>query len=575
VALGRLVRSAAALAALALLGIAGDGAVQAPAPAPVLVAMRAELARSMDDLKRQPAPPYFLSYEITERREMTVRGAFGTITASDDARQRLLNIDLRVGSPVFDNSHPARGVMDFADFEDRFSMVRVPLDDDPAAIRRILWYETDQKFKHAVERLARARTSAQVLVAPEDSAPDFAPEPAVSHVEPAVDIGIDRAAWEQKIRAYTAPFAHAHDIYEGEASLKAERETRWYVNSDGSQLQLPSVYYRLVISAYTKAEDGMELPRYESFVASTPDRLPDDATVLKTVDHMIADLYALRQAPVVDAYTGPAILSGRASGVFFHEVFGHRIEGHRQKNENEGQTFKKMVGQKILPDAFSVYFDPTQRQLGNTELAGYYLYDDEGVQARRVDVVKDGVFRNFLMSRSPIAGFARSNGHGRSQPGFGVVARQSNLVVTTRAPVSHMVLKQRLIDLIRQQNRPFGLLFDDIQGGFTITQRDIPNAFNVIPVMVYRVYPDGREELVRGVDFIGTPLTVFSKIVAAGDETRTFNGICGAESGWVPVSASSPDLLISQIEVQKKGKSQEKAPILPPPAANDHAAGQP
>jgi predicted Zn-dependent protease len=206
--------------------------------------------------------------------------------------------------------------------------------------------------------------------------------------------------------------------------------------------------------------------------------------------------------------------------------------------------------------------------LGNTQLAGYYLYDDEGVKARRVDVVKNGVFENFLMSRSPIAGFNHSNGHGRKQPGFRAVARQSNLVVTTTKPVSRDELKKMLVDLIKEQNKPFGLLFDDIEGGFTITQRVIPNAFNVLPVMVYRIYPDGREELVRGVDLIGTPLTVFSKILAGDDEVQVFNGICGAESGWVPVSASSPDILISQIEVQKKEKSQERAPILPPPGAD-------
>jgi predicted Zn-dependent protease len=179
--------------------------------------------------------------------------------------------------------------------------------------------------------------------------------------------------------------------------------------------------------------------------------------------------------------------------------------------------------------------------------------------------VRNGVFENFLMSRSPIAGFAHSNGHGRAQMGLVPVARQSNLVVTTSRPVSRDSLKAMLIDLVKQQHKPYGLFFDDVQGGFTITQRTMPNAFNVLPVMVYRIYPDGREELVRGADLIGTPLTVFSKIVAADSTTRVFNGVCGAESGWVPVSASSPDILISQIEIQKKSKATEQGPILPAP----------
>ncbi len=175
------------------------------------------------------------------------------------------------------------------------------------------------------------------------------------------------------------------------------------------------------------------------------------------------------------------------------------------------------------------------------------------------------MLKNFLMSRRPIDGFPNSNGHGRAQPGFVPVARQSNLIVANSKPVSRDALKKLLIEQIKEQNKPFGLLFDDIEGGFTITGRMIPNAFNVLPVMVYRVYADGKEELVRGVDLIGTPLTVFSKIIAADDESGVFNGICGAESGGVPVSAGGPAILVSQIEVQKKVKSQERPPILGPP----------
>ena len=241
------------------------------------------------------------------------------------------------------------------------------------------------------------------------------------------------------------------------------------------------------------------------------------------------------------------------------------VEGHRQKLGLEGQTFKKKVNESVLQAEFSVYFDPTLRRLGGTDLAGFYRYDDEGVKARRVAVVEHGILKTFLMARSPIEGFASSNGHGRAQLGLTPVARQSNLVVETAQPHSQAELKRMLIDEIKRENKPYGLLFDDIEGGFTITMRFIPNAFNVMPVMVYRVYPDGREELVRGVDFIGTPLTTFSKIVAADDRVAVFNGMCGAESGWVPVSAVSPGLLLSQVEVQKKLKSGERPPILPPP----------
>jgi TldD protein len=528
--------------------------------AAILAAMKAELARSQQTFKGQPVQPYFLSYEITDDQVVSVTGVFGKLQTSRQSRSGQLDIDLRVGNSHLDNTHGMREAA-----LEPSAPVYVPIEADPAALRSVLWYWTDLKYKQAVEQLTTITTDVQVKVEQEDKSDDFSREPAAKHFDKPLRLSIDRQAWEEKVRKYTAPFAKYGDIYAATATLLADIETRWYVNSDGSEIEVSKPFYHLYLTAQMKADDGMELPRYESFFSFEPEGLPSDAAVLKTVDQMIKDLRVLRVAPIVEPYTGPAILSGRASGVFFHEVFGHRIEGHRQKAENEGQTFKKKVGEKVLPENFSVISDPTARQLGAAELAGYYDFDNEGVQAQRVTVVDHGVFKSFLMSRSPIEGFPHSNGHGRRQQGHFPVARQSNLIVQVDHPVSRAELKSMLIEEVKKQNKPFGLYFDDIQGGFTLTGRSIPNAFNVLPIMVYRVYPDGREELVRGVDLIGTPLTTFSKIVAGDGETATFNGVCGAESGSVSVSASSPDVVVSQIEVQKKEKSNVRAPLLPAP----------
>jgi len=543
-------------------------AAQVRDTSPVLRAMHEELARSLQVLKAQPTPPYFISYQITDVQSASVAGSFGAITASRERRRRHLDVDVRVGDYGFDNTHAVRGGFpDFAGFFDfTEGVAQIPIEDDPVAIRAALWYQTDRKYKRAVERLTRVRANAAIKVAAEDSSPDLSREPPETYTGVPVRLAVDRHLWEQKIRRYTAPFARSADIYDARATFEATLETRWYVNSEGSEIQTSQPVYRLHIAAFAKAADGMELPRYESFFALTPEALPDDRAVLQAVDRMIADLLALRRAPTIEPYTGPAILSGRASAVFFHEVFGHRIEGHRQKREEEGQTFKRKVNESVLPAGFSVYSDPTLRRVGATDLAGFYQYDDEGVRARRVPVVERGMLKTFLMSRSPIEGFARSNGHGRRQVGFTPVARQSNLIVEAVEPRTRAQLKQMLIEQVTRDHKPFGLLFDDIEGGFTITGRGFPNAFDVLPVMVYRVFPDGREELVRGVDFIGTPLTVFSRLAAADDHVEVFNGLCGAESGLVPVSAVSPGMLVSQVEVQKKVKSQERSPILAAPA---------
>ncbi|MGA2445176.1 MAG: metallopeptidase TldD-related protein [Opitutaceae bacterium] len=532
---------------------------------PVLLALQAELDHSFTALKAEPVPPYFLSYEVTENHRYVVSSTFGTLVNSTEERRRHLDIDLRVGDRTLDNTHPLRGNQGFAMANLAGGTVLLPIEDDPDAIRAVLWYQTDHRFKAAVEQLTKVKANMKVNVAEEDQSADFSAEPAEVFVQAPADLKIDRAVWEEKLRRYTAPFAAYGNIYGARASLNVDAQTWWYVNSEGARLQTTQTTARLLIYATTKADDGMVLPRYETFFAFTPDQLPGDAEVLARVERLIKDLLALRTAPVIDPYAGPAILSGRAAGVFFHEVFGHRVEGHRQKGVDQGQTFKKMLGQPVLPASFTVYCDPTLDYFGKTALGGYYLYDNQGVKARRVTLVEGGVLKGFLMARMPIEGFPNSNGHGRKAPGLPVVARQSNLIVETAQPVSQEKLKEQLLQLVQEQNKPYGLYVEDIEGGFTLTGRFIPNAFNVRPLMVYRVYPDGHEELVRGVDFIGTPLSVFSKVVAADDTPGIFNGICGAESGPVPVTGISPGLLLSQVEVQKKEKAQDRPPLLPAP----------
>jgi len=322
----------------------------------------------------------------------------------------------------------------------------------------------------------------------------------------------------------------------------------------------------VVVSAQAKAMDGADLATGETFEATDPAGLPKEEAIAEAVERVARDLKALLIAPAAEPFAGPAIFSGRAAGVFFHEIFGHRVEGHRQKDEAEGQTFTKSVGLPVLPDFLSVIFDPTRKKIGNVELNGSYAFDDEGIAARPVTVVDQGVLKAFLMSRSPIKGFEHSNGHGRRQPGLEVVSRQSNLIVESSRAVPEQRLRAMLIEEIKRQNKPYGLYFRDVTGGFTNTGRQGLQAFKVIPIVVYRVYPDGRpDELIRGADIVGTPLASFAKILATGDRPQVFNGYCGAESGSVPVSAVSPSILVSEIEIEKKNKSQDRPPLLPFP----------
>jgi TldD protein len=310
----------------------------------------------------------------------------------------------------------------------------------------------------------------------------------------------------------------------------------------------------------------MDLVRVETFESSKPEGLPSEKELVAKEEKMASDLKALREAPLAEPFDGPALLSGRAAAVFFHEVLGHRLEGHRQRGDTEGQTFTKKVNQPVLPTFLSVYDDPTIGTINGIPLSGTYSHDDEGVPSQRVPLIQDGILKNFLMSRMPITNFAKSNGHGRHQPGFMPTGRQGNLIVQSSKTVKDAEMRQQLIDEVKKQGKPYGLYFEDVQGGFTLTTRSLPQAFQVLPVIVWRVYPDGRpDQLVRGVDIVGTPLASLNRILLTGDKTEVFNGICGAESGSVPVSASAPAMLFSEMEVQKRSASRERPPILPAP----------
>lgn len=535
----------------------------------VMQTLAQELAREQSALAKQTVSPYYMSYNVGDEQTVSMTSSYGALVKSDSSRRRMLLVDLRVGDYSLDNTHQIRASNDmFA----RGGARMIPFENSEQALKLALWRETNQAYNSATERLQQVRTNKTVKVAEEDSSGDFSKADAANHYyEAPVEMSSyfpNRAAWEARLRRYSALFAGQPNIFEARATLEASIVRKYFVSTEGGEIASNQLYVRVMVMATAKADDGMELPLYQSYFGFKPEDLPPDDTILNDVRQMIAMLTKMRQAPIVDPYAGPAILSGGASGVFFHEIFGHRVEGHRQKNEAEGQTFKKKIGQKILPDFMDVYFDPNQKKYRANDLLGCYAYDDEGVKAQRVDVVQDGVLKSFLMTRSPIEGFDHSNGHARAQPGKLPVARQSNLVVVAKKTVPTDSLRTLLIAECKKAGKPYGLWFKQVEGGFTLTGRTIPNAFNVLPILVYRIYADGRpDELVRGVDLIGTPLATFERIIAAGNDGETFNGICGAESGWVPVSASSPSLLVREIEVQKKQKSQERLPILSAPDA--------
>ena len=540
-----------------------------PSPAAVLIdAMEFELHRAMTSLgntatdNTQQPKPYFLSYAVSDSDSIAMSAQFGAIVGSNESRRRIADVQVRLGTPAEDNTHGDHR-------NSALTTVPLPLTDDGEALARSLWFATNRGYAKALDSYLKVKTEQQVRAKEEDGSPDFSKEkPATELLPSPPPLVVDRVAWQGRIRDLSGIFKQYPDVFFNNVALEASTETDYFVSSEGAKVATPNHVARLIIVARTRAADGMDLFRAETFEADDVGHLPDQKTLTEKTIAMAKNLEALREAPVTEPFNGPAILSGRASAVFFHEVLGHRLEGQRQRGDDEGQTFTKLLGKQILPTFLSVSDDPTLATFDGISLSGHYSYDDEGQPARRVDLIKDGVLDTFLMSRLPIASFSTSNGHGRSETGHMPTGRQGNLIVTSTKTVGNAELREMLKAEAKKQGKAYGLYFEDISSGFAVTTRRSPQAFQVIPLVVYRVYVDGRpDELVRGVSIVGTPQAALNRIIATNDKQDVFNGICGAESGSIPVSAVAPAMLVSEIETQRQAQGTARPPILPPPGA--------
>ena len=553
--------AAALLLALPCLAAAGDAASD-----PLLSALRTELARSAEKLKNaEAAPLYYLSYEAYDSSSCWLSAKAGAIFDESSGRQRRLDVDARVGSAQLDNTHEFKGAAAASNSNSQESFL-LPLGGDQAALRAEIWTLTDRAYKAALDRYAKVRMNKSVTAEEEDKSGDFSAEPSARFYARTEAPALDREKFRAMLRRLSARFKAYDFIYDSDVYLSLEGENRYLVSSDGSELVTGNNYVRLGYSAYTRTGDGMGLSRDKIYDASDPALLPGEEEIARDIDRAIAELRALAAAPAETPYSGPMLLESRAAAVFFHEILGHRLEGHRQKSELSGQTFAAMVGKPIMPAFLSVHDDPTLPAFGGEPLRGYYLYDDEGAAARRTPLVEGGVLQGFLMSRSPIKNSPASNGHGRRSPGFGAVARMGNLIVTSSNKIPYGRLRARLLEEARKAGKSYGIVVTDISGGQTIPTRDLPQSFSVNLTMGYKVYADGRpDEPLRGLNLIGTPLQTFSRLLVTGDDDAVFNGTCGAESGWVPVSAISPSLLFSEMETEKVQKSNARQPVLKPP----------
>jgi TldD protein len=493
-----------------------------------------------------------------------VSASLGSLTGSSENKGRILTTTVRVGDYHLDNNHISENGFDVSAMGVNHQIL-IPVSNEPLAIKQKIWQVTDKAYKDAVTGYSYIKNNCKSCS--ESETDDFSREEIQVYYDAEMEnTVVDIQRWESDLTECSEIFLKDSSVVQGELRMDYIVERKYFVSSEGSRIIQNKKYAMLSVYGSIRTETNEFAPLYKTYHAFSPEDLPDKEFVRKEILDMIDKLKRLQKAPTAEAYTGPAILSPRASGVFFHEIFGHRVEGQRMKSSLDGQTFTDKVGKRILPKTMDVIFDPTLENYREQDLFGSYLYDDQGVKSQNVSIVEKGILKGFLMSRVPIKGFHQSNGHGRAQAGMAVAGRQSNLIVKTNDPYSMKDLRKELIKECKKQNKEYGYYFREVFGGFTMTYRFAPNVFNVTPTEVYRIYVDGRpDELVRGVALIGTPLTMFSEIMASGDKPEVFTGMCGAESGTVPVTAISPALLVKKIETQKQLQRIYEPPILKRP----------
>jgi predicted Zn-dependent protease len=545
------------------LGILTMGA--APTGDPVLDALVAENEATMAAWEGAEDAPYFLGYRLVEEREREIGVISGALDqVPGESPRRRLDVVARVGSFDLDNTRRLRDSDRswWGDFQGRW----MPLGDDVDVLRHAVWRSTETAVHGARTRIQRVRTNRAVKIEDDAESADFSREEPVVDLRPRATLDVDVMAWAPQLQRLSLLLADEPRVLSHRLGLSAQASTEYIVTSEGTRIRQPRVHLRLSIYAMATAGDGMDVSLYRWLDVASPDALPADDALRSWVTELRDDLLALREAPRESPWSGPILLRGAAAGVFVHEVIGHRVEGHRQEDEQEGQTFAAMIGQGVTDPTISIHDDPTIARYAGFDLNGHYAYDQQGVPAQRATIVDAGVLRGFLLARDPIPGFDRSNGHGRAMVGLAPVARMANTIVTTSDPKSEAELRGLMRAELKRRGTPYGLLVDDLNGGFTMTGRIMPNAFNIRAVRAWRVYADGRpDELVRGVDLVGTPLEALRGIMAAGDDAGVFNGYCGAESGSVPNAAVSPSLLIRSLEVQKKETDLDRPPLLPKP----------
>ncbi len=509
---------------------------QAGTSDPLYDLLRNEITYYYQHLSQDSVPVQFMSFGALDEKTVSIDSDMGRASVHEtNGRKFCPQIS-------FGTLNDGKGLNRYAYKEDEWmdsqmQMTDLPYENDTVAIKSVIWNALSRMYRGQMAVWQKTKKkSTQTTLAARKSAE-------VHYEEPLADVSFDKDYWKHFLNKTTAAQARKMPEAHCLAHIESLNQRRYVIDSEGTAVVSNRQSFVLAIRVSVKDFRGVECALDKEYFAYKTSELPNQETLARDMEVLAQRTIALSKAPMAEAYSGPVILSGNASAVFFHEVFGHRLE--RKDSE-----FASMKGHQVLPSDFSITCNPLQQYSGGTPLTGYYQYDDEGSMGQKVECVIDGKMANMLTCLSQQAA---TNGHGRSAFGSEAAPRQSNLMVETSHPYTETELRQMLISDLKRLNKDYGHYIKTVSNGWTTLRGStkVASSFNVFPMETYRVYADGRaDELVRGVSLIGTPLSAFSNIRAAGGDVEVFNGRCGSGSGWIPVSSRSPMIYVSQIETQ-------------------------
>ncbi len=584
-----------------LLSLASNAMAQKTA---ILDAMKDELARSMQQLKLEgEAGPYYVSYLVTDTYGLRIAADSGAIIGNSENRNRTLKVDLRVGSYTLDNTNflslsNVAGLLNTL----TSSTTRMPIDNDYDVLRRQIWQATDRAYKSALDTLTKKKAALQNTVQTE-ALPDFLKGTPTSSLANENSFAIQRSQWDQRVDQVARQFLRQPGIQKSRVELNIQIANSYYVNSEGTEAIEPSSSARLAVAATTQAEDGMPLSNYRVYTAARAEDLPEPAKVENDAKTLISELLTARTAPLGDEYSGPVLFMGEAAGELFSQGFSNLLAGKKmpvsdsaQANAMLGRTmenpFLNKLNMKVAANFLSLKAVPTMKAYNQKPLLGTYRIDEEGVPSRDVSLIENGILKSLLSSRAPVKGVERSNGHARAGE-----ASPSVIQITSANKKSYQQLKQDLINAAKEEGLAFGYIVrgltpasEALSSGADVVESILqlqsappePSQFRLTkPYSVVRLYPDGREEAVRGIEFGILSINSLKNVLATSDDETVYafpigslNPLAGISGIIIRIASSgiptqgnyatviTPSLLINGIDMKKSTGNYPKLPIV-------------